>query len=44
MPIYRIYGTQYDSYEIWIEAEDGDADGATSITGLPFTSVDSDPT
>ena len=29
MPIYRIYGTQYDSYEIWIEAEDGDA--ATKI-------------
>tara|TARA_Y100000592_G_scaffold55465_1_gene87243 strand:+ start:390 stop:620 length:231 start_codon:yes stop_codon:yes gene_type:complete len=25
MPIYRIYGTQYESYEIWIEAKDGDA-------------------
>jgi hypothetical protein len=25
-----------------IQAEDGDADGATSITGLPFTSVDSE--
>ena len=29
MPIYRVYGTQYHSYEIWVEAEDHDS--ATKI-------------
>ena len=29
MPIYRVYGTQYHSYEIWVEAEDQDS--ATKI-------------
>lgn len=29
MSIYRVYGTQYDSYELWIEAKDENA--ATKI-------------